>query len=232
MQFSFARQAWQILLFVNCWLDKSWSHDMAVSNLQIDRKTSIDWRSFCSEVALAWYTNQEAIGGDGVIVEIDESVLVRRKYEKGRHVAGPIWIFGGIERESKRCFIIALVDDDQNRSAACLVPIIKQYVKPGSIIVSDKWKAYCNLTEEGFIHWSVNHSVEFVSSDNSQIHTQNIERLWRDVKEWCRRPGIRKALIRQYLARYLFIRAHPVNRLHFFLRQAAKLYPPPFPAPF
>lgn len=35
----------------------------------------------------------------GVIVEIDETVVVRRKYERGR-VTGKkdVWLFGGVER--------------------------------------------------------------------------------------------------------------------------------------
>ena len=55
-----------------------------------------------------------------------------------------------------------------------------------------------------------------------------MERLWRDIKEWVKRPGIRSKFLEQYLSRYLFIRSidNSSELLHHFLVQAAKLYPP------
>ena len=68
-----------------------------LSCLNISSKTSVDWRSFCSEVCSDWFLNQEQIGGEGVEVEIDETQFVRRKYERVR-LLKDIWLFGGIER--------------------------------------------------------------------------------------------------------------------------------------
>ena len=66
--------------------------------LNISSKTSVDWRSFCSEVCSNWFLNQEQIGGEGVEVGIDETQLVRRKYERGR-LLKDIWLFGSIEKD-------------------------------------------------------------------------------------------------------------------------------------
>jgi hypothetical protein len=41
------------------------------------------------------------IGGEGVIVEIDESKIAKRKYHKGHKVEGA-WVFGGIERTAEK----------------------------------------------------------------------------------------------------------------------------------
>ena len=41
----------------------------------------------------------------------------------------------------------------------------QEWIEPGSTIVSDYWKAYSNLSKCGYIHKTVNQSVEFVSSD-------------------------------------------------------------------
>ena len=49
--------------------------------------TSVDWRSFCSEVTDYWIENQSAISGPGIIVEIDEIFIIRRNYERGRVLA-------------------------------------------------------------------------------------------------------------------------------------------------
>ena len=47
--------------------------------------------------------DSEQIGGPGEFVDIDESKFGKMRYHRGRRVEG-VWVFGGIERESKRCF--------------------------------------------------------------------------------------------------------------------------------
>ena len=136
---------------------------------------------------------------------------------------------GDIERVSKKRFIVPLLDhEDQSlpRNRETLFPIITKYILPGSVIVSDCWTAYNTLSEEGYQHWRVNHSLNFVDPEDKAIHTQNIERLWRDVKEFVRRPGIRSTYLKQYIARYLLLKNVPKKlHLHTFLVEAAKLYP-------
>ncbi len=112
---------WQLLLFCNHWLEKQWNHRTIFDNLKWSEHTSVDWRSFCSEVTLHWLRNQEPIGGDGVVVEIDETFFVKRKYERGRPLSS-VWLFGGIERVTKKQFIVPLVDEKRDRSAATLIP--------------------------------------------------------------------------------------------------------------
>ena len=76
--------AWKIILFVNHFLSHLWDHRTVTKNLGISMKTSVDWRSFCSEVAEQWFKNQESIGGSGLEVEIDETLISRRKCQRGR----------------------------------------------------------------------------------------------------------------------------------------------------
>ena len=42
-----------------------------------------------------------------MVVEIDESKFVKRKYSRGRPVEGQ-WVFGGICRETSDSFLVAL----------------------------------------------------------------------------------------------------------------------------
>jgi len=67
-----------------------------------------------------------------------------------------VWVFGGIERDSNppKCFFVTVED----RSTATLIPIIKRWIRPGTKILSDCWKLYASIQEEGYIHETVNHS--------------------------------------------------------------------------
>lgn len=67
--------------------------------------------------------SDQKIGGAGSIVKIDECLLVRNKYRRGRTLAGQVWIFGGIVRgDSEQCFVEIV----QKRDRATLVEVIKR----------------------------------------------------------------------------------------------------------
>uniref|UniRef100_A0A0L8I7B7 ISXO2-like transposase domain-containing protein n=1 Tax=Octopus bimaculoides TaxID=37653 RepID=A0A0L8I7B7_OCTBM len=136
------------------------------------------------EVFRGW---RERLSEVGIAVEIDETVLVRRKYNRGRLVK-TIWLFGGIERESKKKFLIPLSSEcgeGERRNAATLIPIIRRPIRQGSIIYSDCWGAYSSLQNLGYTHFKINHSENFVDPANPLIHTQTIERLWGDPQKSC-----------------------------------------------
>ena len=40
-----------------------------------------------------------------------------------------------------------------------LSPVIKEHILPGKRIISDMWKAYDCLQDEGYVHLKVNHSL-------------------------------------------------------------------------
>ncbi|KII74759.1 hypothetical protein RF11_05896 [Thelohanellus kitauei] len=122
--------------------------------------------------------NREVIGGPGVEVEIDESLFYRRKYNRGR-ILGCGWFFGAVERhDHSKSFLMVF----PNQKKETLIPIIRERIARGSIIISDCWKAYNELSECGYIHLTVNHSQNFVDRQDRFIHTQNIENFWRWAK--------------------------------------------------
>lgn len=117
------------------------------------------------------------VGGDGIIVEVDETKMGKRKYNRGHHVEG-VWVVGGIERTAEGKVFFAVVED---RSAESLLAVLRRYLRPGSIIFSDMWRGYSSIPESlGMEHRTVNHSVEFVSSDGT--HTNSIEATWCGLK--------------------------------------------------
>ena len=84
-------------------------------------------------------TTKTKIGGLGTVVEIDESKFGKRKYNRGRMVEGT-WVLGGIQRETNHCFLTPCPANRRNE--ATLLPIIQQFVLPGTTIITDGWKAY------------------------------------------------------------------------------------------
>ena len=71
-------------------------------------------------------------------------------------------MFGGIEEDSRGSFLVCV----EARSEAALLPIIKKWIHPGTLIISDGWKAYSNLSKHGYRHSVVNHSKEWKNSYN------------------------------------------------------------------
>ena len=122
--------------------------------------------------------------GSSIIVEIDESLFFKRKYYRGR-LRNRQWYVGGIERGSRKVFIVPV----ENRDADTMFQLIKQNVKPGTTIITDKWAAYKKAMKDlpGYSHETINHSLNFVDNDNPEIHTQNIEGLWSRSKFFLRK---------------------------------------------
>ena len=79
------------------------------------------------------------MGGSGVVIEIDESQLRHKpKHQRGR--GSTMWVFGMVDISTTPSIGIMKVVPD--RSAATLLPIIHDNIRPGNIIHSDQWAAY------------------------------------------------------------------------------------------
>ena len=63
------------------------------------------------------------------------------------------------------------------RDTATLIPIIQEYVRPGSIIHSDGWLAYQVLAQLGYDHRVVVHADNFVDPITG-VHTNGVESFW------------------------------------------------------
>lgn len=134
-------------------------------------------KSFRQLVANALTNEDCVIGGDGIVVEIDESKLGKRKYHRGHPVEG-VWVVGGVERTDEgKVFLVEV----ENRSAETLRNIITTYVRPGSIIYTDMWKGYNGLDNGPYEHATVNHSLHF-KDPITGVHTNTIEGTWNGLK--------------------------------------------------
>ena len=146
---------------------------------------------------------KERIGGHGVIVEMDETKMGKRKYNRGHLVEG-VWIFGGIERTpEKKVFLVEVPD----RTALTLLKYIKRYVKPGSVIHTDLFKSYSQINSQlGFQHKTVNHSLHYVDPV-TKTHTNTIEGFWNGLKLSIK-PRNRVKKIKKCLREIIWRRQH------------------------
>lgn len=146
---------------------------------------------FCDVIVESFLDNSEPrkIGGPGVVMQVDETYIVKRKYNCGRRVRDS-WMIGGIVNDSKEIF----VEITSSRDSTTLENIITKHVLPGTIIYTDSWRGYSNLSNLGYIHKTVNHSEHFVDP-TSGVHTQRIENTWSNIKRLIkRRNGLKGAL--------------------------------------
>ena len=50
------------------------------------------------------------------------------------------WLFRGVDRGSNNCFLVEC--ENNHRDHHTLIPLIKRHVRPGTLIITDGWKAY------------------------------------------------------------------------------------------
>ena len=192
-----------ILELIYLW-SQGFSQGEILHELKLSNKTVTEWTNFFRESCIsAVIDNSTPIGGNGIEVEIDESKFGKRKYHKGHKVEGQ-WVFGGHEKYNKKqIFMIPVC----NRKEATLIPIIKKWIKPGSIIHSDCWKAYSKLNSLGYTHITVNHSKEFVNSESAAC-TNSIESDWRHAKLQMPSYGTHIGDHAGYLAEFMWRRSN------------------------
>ncbi|MPC62342.1 hypothetical protein E2C01_056426 [Portunus trituberculatus] len=70
----------------------------------------------------------------------------------------------------------------------------------------------------------MNHSENFVEPSDTHVHMQNIERLWKDLKEWTERSGMNSEYFQQNFAWYnLFLTENWQHYHHQFFLTAGQL---------
>ncbi|XP_013096236.2 uncharacterized protein LOC106079595 [Biomphalaria glabrata] len=175
----------QLLQLIHCW-----SYDMPLFNIihetKISKEPVIDWCNSCREECEKYINRHKLseIGGidddeEPIIVEINEAKNIKRKYltHESR------WVFGGIERHSRKGFLIEI----PNNTTASLIEAITKHILPGTHIVSRRIAAFANIAN---IHNGIySHSVVKPQGNfvDDVVHTTNVEKLWMRAKRLLKR---------------------------------------------
>ena len=169
----------------------------------VSHVTIKQWFNFLREVCSQHlFRHPTMLGGPGVVVELDESALGRkRKYNRGFvRGSGIKWIFGLLDLSTGQCHIEYV----QNRARVTLFPIIHRHVLPRSQINSDEAAVYFSLQQEGYIHKTVKHKENYVNPLDG-MHTNHIENFWTHLKNKMREMhGVKIEQLPLHLDKFMY----------------------------
>ncbi|KAF0365727.1 Transposase, ISXO2-like domain-containing protein [Gigaspora margarita] len=141
--------------------------------------TIIKFVNLFRDLAIFKLTSKDhIIEGKNIICKIDESEVERTK--------------------EKKCFFVLTKD----REASTLRKIIKQYVRPRSIVHTDHWKGYSHLDQLNIIYHRVNHSKNRIQQGTG-VHTNSVEGLWNGVKLNISTRNCSKQLLEKHLYEFI-----------------------------
>lgn len=150
--------------------------------------------------------------------EDESNPLPSRNY--GNRELGP-WVVGLYQSKTNVRFKVV-----PDRRAATLIPLIDSLIQEGSVIMSDEWKGYNPLRENGFVHYTVNHKRHFVDP-HTLVHTQEIERQWVDAKAFMKRARGPTTMLQSHLDEVAWRKlrsVHPDGLMAAFLRDVYVMY--------
>lgn len=184
------------LLLAYLWVAGA-SYSSALAMSVHSPNTIVDYFGYFRQLAADSLNEEDwKIGGENIIVEVDESKFGKRKNNRGKRIEGA-WVIGGIERTEESKFFVRVV---KNRNHQTIVDILSDHVLEGSIVHTDLWKGYVGIDQDiGVTHRTVNHSKEFVNSATG-VHTNSIEGKWAGLK----RRIVLRGRVESTLPNYLF----------------------------
>ncbi|ETO99931.1 hypothetical protein F441_22643, partial [Phytophthora nicotianae CJ01A1] len=159
----------------------------------VNEQATMQWYTYCRDVcSKEMLSIPTQIGGEGHVVEIDETSLKKKsKYNRGKHFPD-YWLFGGVDRTSNRWFGIVTYED---RTKPTLSAIMKKQSNQGegisisssilnlthlyvnvcsTLIMSDQFSSYVSVNGKhtlannrhlrgmDYKHLWVNHSETYV----------------------------------------------------------------------
>lgn len=157
----------------------------AADLLGVNRKTAAYFYHRLRQIIAQEVDRTSPLAG---LIEVDESYFGgHRKGKRGRGAAGKVPVFGLLKRGGR--VYTAMIP---SAKSTVLMGIIREKVRPDSVIYTDSLNAYDVLDVSEFHHQRINHSEQFVEA--GKVHINGIENFWNQAKRHLRRyNGIPKA---------------------------------------
>ncbi|KAK2961933.1 putative transposase [Blattamonas nauphoetae] len=170
----------QIIKILHCfWLGNSIKVTQAET--KCSKATVSEWYKKARTVCLLHSINNTVkIGGPGIVVEVDEMLMIKSKSFRGKEYTG-YWMIGGAVKNQPDQFFFEMVD---SRTQSSTKDVIMRHIEPGSIINTDGWSGYDWIgtdKSQTFTRQKVIHKHnEWVGPDGAT--TNHIEAKWRMVR--------------------------------------------------
>lgn len=177
-----------------------------ISFVGVGQKTILKIKTKILILIQKWFDeNPIRLGGFNKVVQVDETKLnYNAKSHRGRSQVSPDWALTMVDVSTTPAKGFASMVPD--RSAATLLPIIEQIIRPGSSIHTDEWKGYTNLNLcQNYNHSTITHKYNFIDPITG-IHTQNVESYNNKIKSDIKaQRGVRRNDRQDFLNLFVFI---------------------------
>lgn len=192
-----------ILRITRYWFGRCF-HQFVMNEVRIQNHTVVDWFTFFREICMIDVIDKSTrIGGDGVIVELAEFEFGNMKYGKGKP-ANACWVFGGVERGSSKCFFRTV--EVANKES--LLSVVKEWILPGSTIISACWRVYDCISSDAFIDLSIIHGLIYKDIEVGG-RTSSINTVWSKINRYLKaNTNHVEGHFDSYLAEYMWRKMH------------------------
>lgn len=195
---------WFFLIYSSALNNKNISSVQMSKNLGLTQSTC--WHIMMKIKCLYEDTEIQKLSG---IVEVDECFLCTgTRWTRWNGLSKRKEPILGLKQREGR-LIIKMIE---TRSQRILEEIIREHVEEGSIIYTDGFLSYRNLQNWYNHEWLDHSSHEYVRADNPEIHTNNIENVWMQLKKSIR--GANHSISRQHVKRYCDEVSYRINYKH------------------
>ena len=98
-----------------------------------------------------------------------------------------------------------------NVQQVTIEPIMRATIAIGTIVYTDEYDIYARVTQWGFEHRTVNHSIKEYARDDDgdgfcEVHVNTMEGFWSLLRSWLRpHRGISQEKLPNYLAFFQFV---------------------------
>ena len=99
---------------------------------------------------------------------------------------------------TKEGFLVAV----PQRNATTLRPIVQQFIRSGTTVVSDLWTTYNTIGNIGYRHLTVNIQVNFVNPVTG-ANTNTVENIWMLAKRRNKKCGKARGMVDTYVIEFM-----------------------------